>query len=572
MSESEDKTSEFKNPFQIVLIAEPDVPPPAPVPAKPITKVSTGCDSKAIKELVPKAFKKANELIKSAFYLLIKDNISTSSTIDGPLFSDNSEYHTAIMNKWGDLDVCVLRHEEPKTTTSHHKSQRVVCLTVYPGLLELLPLLKGTVDIAAYFPIDGTVLTNTENGYYPAIMRLPSKDCVRLPLVDKNCYSRFLGIPLESAIVMVFAFHTPKPEYIGGSLIGAVIAHATVPRTIGRIFRFTTGEKRLRKWQKLTKDDRKEIFATLKTDTYRRCSTSGPLAHTEVCPCIFCEGNARMQVFFDYEYIPLGVSTFCPCHDHDCDGYFFFFAPTLELMTKISPKPDYEAYAPNGKKVVTNNKVKESNTLFGHAQIHIKNLVNAEVHGLAHVLKEMYIVVVKSSLKEFYNIFVRQLVKENKLANHIRNDAYMASIIVNYLDDAVNKGQVINTADVKKISRKELIRLVSTYCTNQFMEEHCDQNFIRHLLNWLLDKTGLHLFWLMLTEGLVRVEVGHAEEVKTEIDLNNIEIIYPENYPFTMTMCLPASTKASTKEDAEENAEKEIDKPSHEKNLMDELD
>lgn len=499
------------NPFHVLAGAV--LPCPQPVPPRPIRKEFTELDLQSIKKKIPAKFVKPSELVRSAFFLMLKENAKDLKSVEGSVFRDRSNHTNAVCG-WNDLDLLVLSHDGARVTPDSIKFPKVTCLTIYPRLLEMLPRLQGKIDIAAYFPVNGTVLTNNSDGQYTAIVKKVGGKHTRLPLLDKKVTERFVNIPIESVVIMTFAYRVTESMLtsdviMDGCMLIADIMFALCP--IERVISvpFTSVGKTLQKWQTVSSNNKDEIFALLKTDLYRCARFPGPVAETYLCLDIFCDCKKHLKVMLDHEHIPFMTDV---CDDvkspHDEKKDFALFAPSLDLVEKIAKARNfaYEVYHPNGKKIVRNKHFKSVNNYFDLKRGLMASLGRARVQSLVQLLKDMYTVVFRASLNELCDAFSEQVLQEGSQSPLQPYYSHMTSLVVNHVDRIFNVEKkmtlIQNGKQMSRPTRQELVDVVENCCDDDFMLSHRTVKFIAQTLGWLNDNDGLTMFWSMIKSAV----------------------------------------------------------------------
>jgi hypothetical protein len=498
------------NPFHILTGVV--LPAPQPVPPRPIRKSYTQLDLSAIKKKIPSEFVHPDDLVKSAFFLMLKMNESDEHSVNGPIFRDSGNHWNTVA-AWNDLDMIVISHDGARGTPDSIKFPKVTCLTIYSRLLEMLPRLQGHFDIAAYFPVDGTVFTNTVDGQYTAIVKREGEKQIRLPLLDKKVTERFLSIPVESVIVMTFAYRVTD-ALINASLRDGLRDGCSLVADIVGLLRshklsasvsFTSPGKTLRKWQKIAPGDTHEVFAQLKIDLYRCARFPGPVAETHICLNIFCNCKKNLWVMLDHEHIPY-LAKVCDESEHPHTGSwdFVYFTASLDLTEKIAKAHGfaYEVYHPSGRKTVRNKGARSINNYFDMKRGLMAALDEAEVKALSQLLKDMYTVVVRGSTTDVCNAFVDQVLKEGSKSPLQPYYSHLTSMIVNHVDKAINAEKMVlvlqDDKPLPKPTRQELIELVEDKCDDEFMVSHQTVLFISQTLNWLRDTNCVGFLWRMM--------------------------------------------------------------------------
>jgi hypothetical protein len=459
-----------------------DVPEPEAVAPKEPVVTAANISVKTIKNNIPAKFVKPSEFTKAAFHLLVKENLAHPGTIHGQPFQDDYYVNYEQTLFWSELDMFVLRNDPMRGVPGYIKGQKITCLTVYPRLLEMLPYLKGKIDICAYFPIDGTVFTNTREGKYLAIHSFTNKKRTYIPMLDRGVRDRFLSLPLESVIIMTFACHV-LDETIVQSL-SMLLQTANKADIRGYIQKFSNAEKKMEKWKDYTTPT--AIFEALKLDLYRGNAIPSPISRTHVCQSIYCGCRVYWKALLEMGFIPQSPNDGCFNHDLEKEeNRISFYASSLELLKMTGLQMSVYSY---GAQVADN----EHAIVNGSSKILIKALEEIGITGLADLLKKMYFVVIdRVKLTVLVSLLVKannELYPKKKIQLSPMNSVIASLAVPRIYEVLEKKGQL------GKTTRSWLSQVVSKMCTNQIMNKLHSLDFIVGTIGWLRSERHVLLF------------------------------------------------------------------------------
>lgn len=481
------------------------------VPPKP-QKLAHDCDQKTLLANIPLAFKKPSMLVKSAFHLMLKENCYGVETIRGSPFHEEYGHNQRMAAFWTSMDFFVLRNDHNISTKEYRKGQKVTCLTIYPELIGMIASFRGSVDIGAYFPIDGTTFSNTSDQKYLEMQSCRSNKKVRRPMFDEKTQERFLNIPLQNAIIMTFSCHD-LPSY-DTSLVGTMTDRFSIETDADDTI-FTRKIRRYKKWQNMK--TKEEIFDALKLDLYRGNRFPSPTSPGYMCSTVYCECIKFWRVLLDHGFIPIATNYQqwrLHCYRED---NLLMLAPSLDVF--VDSKLEFESCKPSDK---------TKNDLLSDAIHLVEGLRKDKMTAFVDLIDNMHIVVVKQlplvTLAETISKFY-----DKKGYVMPRHYCPVAAMCVPYLyTEMVKRG-----GEDSVQSRAKLADAIDRYCSDRFMLDYNSFVYIVEVLGWLHVEEYVGIFLdsymghstVYITDSYRLIVKKNGQEKIYKIDPLTVELI-----------------------------------------------